>query len=153
VFTLVHTAMVLIQDAPGNLGRITLATARHPGIAVAISLRGVGAIRTSRSRHAGIAVVAAEGAANTRRSARSCSPRALASWPVPPVLPAEQVSARPWVRPPTDEEYRRLAGIGFTDWRLEVTGLVERPLCLSLEDLRACRRRPRPRCTTAFRRS
>src|SRR5665213_43359 len=36
-----------------------------------------------------------------------------------------------------DPDYRRLAKGGFTDWRLKVDGLFDRPLSLSLADLRA----------------
>jgi DMSO/TMAO reductase YedYZ molybdopterin-dependent catalytic subunit len=36
-----------------------------------------------------------------------------------------------------DPDYIRLAQGGFADWRLTVDGLVERPLSLSLEELRA----------------
>src|SRR3954452_14643010 len=36
-----------------------------------------------------------------------------------------------------DEEYVALAAEGFANWRLEVRGLVERPLQLSLDELRA----------------
>jgi DMSO/TMAO reductase YedYZ molybdopterin-dependent catalytic subunit len=38
---------------------------------------------------------------------------------------------------PGDPEYRALVQTGFADWRLSVDGLVERPLSLSLADLRA----------------
>lgn len=38
---------------------------------------------------------------------------------------------------PDDPAYRRLAAEGFASWRLLVDGLVERPLTLSLADLRA----------------
>ena len=38
---------------------------------------------------------------------------------------------------PEDEDYQALAQDDFADWRLEVDGLVERPLKLSLADLRA----------------
>jgi DMSO/TMAO reductase YedYZ molybdopterin-dependent catalytic subunit len=37
---------------------------------------------------------------------------------------------------PGTDEYDALARNGFVDWRLEVGGLVERPLALSLEELR-----------------
>ena len=37
---------------------------------------------------------------------------------------------------PRDEEYQRLLRGGFTDWRLPVTGLVERPVSLSLDDIK-----------------
>lgn len=38
---------------------------------------------------------------------------------------------------PADADYRALVANGFSDWRLEVGGLVERPLALSLADLRS----------------
>ncbi len=38
---------------------------------------------------------------------------------------------------PEDPAYRSLAQTGFTDWRLEVGGLVNSPLSLSIGDLRA----------------
>jgi len=38
---------------------------------------------------------------------------------------------------PQDEEYLKLAGNHFADWRLKVHGLVEHELSLSLEELRA----------------
>jgi DMSO/TMAO reductase YedYZ molybdopterin-dependent catalytic subunit len=38
---------------------------------------------------------------------------------------------------PGDADYKALQAGGFTDWRLEVGGLVERPLSLSLEQVRA----------------
>ena len=37
---------------------------------------------------------------------------------------------------PGDPEYRAFAANGFADWRLQVDGLVDRPLSLSLEELR-----------------
>jgi DMSO/TMAO reductase YedYZ molybdopterin-dependent catalytic subunit len=38
---------------------------------------------------------------------------------------------------PSDEQYRKLVESNFTDWRLEITGLVARPTALSLTSLRA----------------
>ena len=38
---------------------------------------------------------------------------------------------------PDDPSYLKLAADGFNDWRLEIAGLVDRPLQLSLYDLRA----------------
>lgn len=37
---------------------------------------------------------------------------------------------------PQDDTYRQLAANGFRDWRLEISGLVDRPTALSLDDLR-----------------
>lgn len=42
---------------------------------------------------------------------------------------------------PDDDDYRRLAANGFRDWRLQIDGLVEKPLALSLADLRGRRAR------------
>jgi DMSO/TMAO reductase YedYZ molybdopterin-dependent catalytic subunit len=38
---------------------------------------------------------------------------------------------------PSDADWQALAANGFADWRLSVTGAVERPLSLSLAELRA----------------
>jgi len=43
-------------------------------------------------------------------------------------------------KPPRNEIYERLAAADFTDWRLEVTGLVGKNLSLSLNDLYQMRR-------------
>jgi DMSO/TMAO reductase YedYZ molybdopterin-dependent catalytic subunit len=37
---------------------------------------------------------------------------------------------------PDDDEYQAFAGSNFADWRLDIDGLVERPMKLSLADLR-----------------
>lgn len=42
--------------------------------------------------------------------------------------------------PPTTEEYERLKANDFKDWKLKVYGLVENPLELSLEDIKAQRK-------------
>ena len=41
------------------------------------------------------------------------------------------------VTSPDDESYKSLLANGFADWRLEVSGLVEKPLALSLAQLQA----------------
>ena len=49
-----------------------------------------------------------------------------------------QISTAPFANevPPPNEAFKRLQSGGFTDWRLEVSGLVARPLSLSLAELR-----------------
>jgi DMSO/TMAO reductase YedYZ molybdopterin-dependent catalytic subunit len=51
----------------------------------------------------------------------------------------EEISPHFWPngRMPTSEDWLRLADGGFRDYRLQVRGLVERPVELSLDDLRA----------------
>lgn len=39
--------------------------------------------------------------------------------------------------PPVDETYRNLAANGFKDWRLTIDGMVDRPMSLSLDELKA----------------
>src|SRR5262245_3871044 len=57
-----------------------------------------------------------------------------------PEFPEADIS--PWFKPNgsddvADPGYQALAAKGFTGWQLELGGLVERPLRLSLDDLRA----------------
>ena len=57
-----------------------------------------------------------------------------------PEYPASEIS--PWFKPngtadPPDRDYRALAKTNFQTFRLKVEGLVERPLALSLAELRA----------------
>jgi len=66
--------------------------------------------------------------------------RALAGEALAPEFPAHMISAR--FKPngstsPDSDAYRAHATNGFADWRLEVGGLVEQPLSLSLDDIRA----------------
>ncbi|WP_369205627.1 molybdopterin-dependent oxidoreductase [Streptomyces sp. PU-14G] len=42
-------------------------------------------------------------------------------------------------KPPCSTEYKLMAVHNFADWRLEIGGLVERPMTLTLDDLRALR--------------
>lgn len=52
-------------------------------------------------------------------------------------FPRDMISTKPFaneVAPPSDE-YRKLEAGGFADWRLDISGLVERPLSLSVADL------------------
>jgi DMSO/TMAO reductase YedYZ molybdopterin-dependent catalytic subunit len=48
------------------------------------------------------------------------------------------ISPRHWINgyPPPDQDYQELARRQFVGYRLQVTGLVEKPLSLNLEDLR-----------------
>src|SRR5215470_14720724 len=38
---------------------------------------------------------------------------------------------------PPDEAFRRLAADGFKDWRLQIEGLIERPVSFTLAELRS----------------
>ncbi len=51
----------------------------------------------------------------------------------------DQISDKPFVngRPPQNAKYKRLLARGFTDWTLQVEGMVERPNAYTLEELKA----------------
>src|ERR1700732_544580 len=58
-------------------------------------------------------------------------------------FPRSMISKEPfanYVAPPDDQFKRHQAG-GFSDWRLSVNGMVERPVSLSLPDLKTLPRR------------
>ena len=55
------------------------------------------------------------------------------------------------VTAPDDDTYKGLLSNDFADWRLEVAGLVERPLSLSRDSSWPCRAAPRSPATTASR--
>jgi DMSO/TMAO reductase YedYZ molybdopterin-dependent catalytic subunit len=64
----------------------------------------------------------------------------LSSRPLVRELAASQISAAfpiNGTQVPKGDDYRRLLDTGFRDWKLRVLGLVERPVALSLAELRA----------------
>lgn len=58
-------------------------------------------------------------------------------------FPRDMISAKPFANEmaPLSEAFLRHQAAGFVDWRLEVQGLVDRPLSLSLPELRAMEQR------------
>lgn len=66
--------------------------------------------------------------------------RSLAGTALAPEFPESAISKHFRANGSTDpdnDDYRRHAASGFADWRLEIGGLVETPLSLSLDELRA----------------
>jgi DMSO/TMAO reductase YedYZ molybdopterin-dependent catalytic subunit len=66
--------------------------------------------------------------------------RALVGQALAPEFPAADISKRPrsnGTHDPQDPVYQALAKNDFVDWRLEVNGLVEKPMRLSLAEVRA----------------
>jgi DMSO/TMAO reductase YedYZ molybdopterin-dependent catalytic subunit len=139
VFVIGHTAMVFWHGAGQELAKIVLGDpAASPTTAILVAL-------------AGLALVALVHVAGTRFS--DADPRAaqrLLGIPVDAFqealarslrsrqhYPRSAVSDYHWVngRPPAGSAYKDLAAHGFAGWRLEVGGMVERPLTLTLADL------------------
>jgi DMSO/TMAO reductase YedYZ molybdopterin-dependent catalytic subunit len=58
-------------------------------------------------------------------------------------FPRSMISKAPFANElaPPSEEFKRQQALGFADWRLAVGGMVERPLSLSVADLRSMQKR------------
>jgi DMSO/TMAO reductase YedYZ molybdopterin-dependent catalytic subunit/thiosulfate reductase cytochrome b subunit len=141
IFIPIHVVLVAIENFPQKMDQIVLGLEKQQ-VALAVSLGLVA-----------IAVVVAIHVLLTWWSQRS--PRTvqqvsgiLTDWLTRLLLyrltsrqeytPAD-ISPYFWVngRPPVTEEWNELAKDGFACWKLQVTGLVEQPLLLSLAELRA----------------
>ena len=141
LFVLVHTAMVVVHGIPEEWTKIVLG--QDHGVspwAVPVGATGLLVILLANLAAQWLGLRA---------------PRAAQRLLAPPIdalqrelsfhlasrqhYPRSAISAYHWVNgyPPPDDGYRRLASEGFRDYRLEVSGLVERPARFSLDDLRA----------------
>jgi thiosulfate reductase cytochrome b subunit len=140
-FVVVHTALVVINGIPHEWAAIVL-TSYHSSHAWAVVIGTVAIIFV-----VGVNVFATVFSLRHRRRTQHLLGKV--------VDPFQQVLSRsfsshqrfseqdisPFFRlngyPPPDESYQELARGGFADYRLEIGGLVERPLLLSLDELRA----------------
>ncbi len=140
VFVFIHTIMVIIHGVPHEFAAIVLGNyqaSRQLGLAV--GLLGIFLIlvfhavitwfslryRRAAQRLLGRVVDPFErGLSRAFRSRQHFPARAIS--------PYHRVNGYP----PTGEDYERLAGCGFSQFRLPVGGLVEAPVLLSLAELR-----------------
>ena len=140
-FTLVHTALVVITGLGRNMGDIILGQHEHDqALAIGIGLATIAAIliiyaltswfalswprKTQRLLGAVIAPLM------RAATLQACSRQHYQPEEVSPYFVVNGY-------PPDTEEYKALVKNVFADWRLEVRGLVERPLSLSLQELQA----------------
>jgi sulfoxide reductase catalytic subunit YedY len=140
LFIIMHTALVLIVHSQGNIRNIVFGDPRaNFGLALTIAVIAL------------VIVIAfyVWSSWYTLRNKRKMQ-HALGAIVDPLIIALQKevskqhykpsdISPYFWVngRPPESEEYKRLARHDFADWKLEVCGLVEQPLRLSLEELRA----------------
>lgn len=140
-FIIVHTALVLIVYLPDNIRNITLGSEQADlGLAILIAVLALVFVvivyvwaSWYTLRHKRRMQHALDGVVHPIRKAllhREVSKQHYTSSDISPYF---------WIngRPPDSEEYRQLAQNNFLDWKLEVCGLVEQPLQLSLADLQA----------------
>ena len=141
LFIVGHTLMVVVHGLGYGLGRIVLgsSTANH---GLAFVLAGLGVLFVVVFNVA--ATAASKRAPSTVRRLTGAvigTPERLLSRALRPSRRpiTTRVSEYHWLngRPPVDRTYRHHVETGFRDWRLSVGGLVETPLELTIEELRA----------------
>ncbi len=139
-FTVVHTVMVIIHGLPSEFVKVVLGRQHGSGqLALAVGLTGIFLIcvfhavitwfslryRRATQRLLGFMVNPFERALSRAFASRQRFGR-------------HQISAYHLVNgyPPADPGYEQLARTGFREYRLDVGGLVSRPVSLSLAQLR-----------------
>lgn len=151
-FLVIHLLMVVVHGPARELTKMTLGAGRESdawlglalGLAIIAAVIVINTAATLTSLHAPRAV-------QRVLSAIVDPPRRALLHHLTPVANFPDSAISPYFRvngyPPTeeypkarDDDYVRLQKGNFTDWALEVSGLVETPLHLSLDDLRAMRR-------------
>ncbi len=139
-FVVVHVFMAVVNGFPTEMGKIVLAGGEDTTLAVVVGLAGLFLVvvfhvaitmfslryRRTTQKMLGIVVNPFERVLSRTFTSRQHLSRDRIS-------PYHRVNGYP----PTGAEYDEMAADGFRGYRLSVGGLVERPLSLSLEDLRA----------------
>lgn len=139
VFTVVHTAMVIIHDLPAEFVKIVLGGHGNWQLALAVGLTGIFLIlvfhaviswfslryRRATQRMLGFMVDPFERALSRAFASRQHFSR-------------KHISSYHLINgyPPAGEAYEQMARDRFRGWRLDVGGLVEHPVSLTLEELR-----------------
>jgi thiosulfate reductase cytochrome b subunit len=139
-FVLVHTVMVVIHGIPREWAAIVLTSydSSHTwavvigaaGILLIVGLNVLATVFSLRHRRRTQRLLGTVVDPFERLLSRSFSSRQR--FRARDISPYHRVNGYP----PPDESYRKLARGGFADYRLEVGGLVEEPLLLTLDELR-----------------
>jgi DMSO/TMAO reductase YedYZ molybdopterin-dependent catalytic subunit/thiosulfate reductase cytochrome b subunit len=139
-FTALHTFMVIVHGVPKEFTKIVLGDEDGSrALALSIGLVGIFGIvlfhviiswfslryRRVTQRLLGVVVDPFEKVLSRTLTSRQCYHHA-------DISPYHRINGYP----PTGQEYQRMAADGFADYRLAVGGLVDRPVELSLEQLR-----------------
>lgn len=152
-FVVIHLFMVVVHGPARELTKMTLGAGREADAWLGLGI-GLGIIAAVVLINAAATLTSARAPRSVHRllSAIVDFPKWALLHHLSPVANYPESEISPYFRvngyPPTEEypktrndDYIRLQRTGFADWRLEVSGLVETPLHLSLDDLRAMRRR------------
>lgn len=141
VFVVVHTVMVVLHGLAREFAAMMLGSYRaNPALALVIGLSGLGAIAlfnvaiTCLSlRQPGVTHRVLCPAVDPLQRALSVSLASRQRFSRREISPYHRVNGFP----PASREYQRLRENNFAEYRLEIGGLVEHPLVLSLPQLRA----------------
>jgi len=143
LFVIIHISMVIITRFPDNMGNIFLGRATSLGIAVGIFALFVLVVISIHIWATGISLKKPRLVQHKLGAVIEVLKHALFS----KVVSRQQYSKsdvtsffRANGYPPDTKEYKELLDNDFVNWRLKVHGLVEKPLELSLADLRAMRK-------------
>ena len=140
VFVVIHVGLVILTGFLRNMNHIVLGTDDERPIGMVLGLIGIGAVVASWAVAHSIAWKYPRKIQHLHR---------LLSLPLlfgifNPLQPRERYTAKdispyfwPNGKPPDSPEWRQLANDDFRHYKLKVTGLVETPVELSLEDMRA----------------
>jgi len=139
-FIIVHTLLVVVTGFSKNMGDIILgqhqtdqAAAVVIGLALIASILAIYAVTSWGSRRRPRTAQHILGRIiRPIMRALAVRTRSRQHYPASSISPQFLVNGEP----PDSSEYAHLVADGFTDWRLEVGGLVETPLSLTLADLR-----------------
>lgn len=141
VFVVVHTVMVVVHGLPREFAAMMLGSYQaNPTVALVIGLSGLVGIALFNIVITSFSLRWPDAAHRLLRPAVDPLQRALSG-----TLTSRQRFSRRELSayhrvngfPPTSREYLRLRENNFADYRLEIGGLVEHPLALSLRQLRA----------------
>jgi DMSO/TMAO reductase YedYZ molybdopterin-dependent catalytic subunit len=145
LFIIIHVIMVIIERFPENMGNIVLGQGEGTSLGVAILLFAFYATI--------VFIIHAWATALSQRKPRLIQNGLdLLIVPLKWLLFQKAISKQEYSRsevseffringyPPDTTEYKNLFENNFSDWRLKIFGLVERPMELSVEDLHAIRK-------------
>ena len=143
LFIIVHIAMVVVERFPDNMGNIFLGRVTSLGIAIGIFALFVLVVVVAHVWATGISLKTPRLVQNKLGAVIELVGRALFGRVVPRRIFSKS-DVTPFFRvngyPPDTKEYKNFLENNFVNWRLKVQGLVEKPLELSLADLRAMKK-------------
>ena len=139
LFIIVHLAMVIVERFPDNMGNIFLGKETSLGIAIGIFALFVLVVVAVHVWATGVSLRRPRAVQNKLGAVIEPVKRALFGRIVPrPSYSKSDVTLffRSNGYPPDTQEFEELLENDFINWKLKVHGLVEKPLELSLSDLK-----------------